>query len=277
MSRAHELRGHLGRRALGELSPGVLGLVAAPLQSGHRLEVGVEHDDAFLADRIGDQRVQRLLAGASLPLVLLSLSCRTRNGIPVALQMRAKSGMFGLPPHDDRDRLPVDVVAECREHEREHELLGQALDENGRMGEEELAARGVELGHYPEVLVGGHGLRLEGVRPRGRKAFHEDELHARDVEERRGVCRVDDLIAGEGEIAQEAVALRLWAEKELRLLDQEQQTAEAFRSCRTRPRRERHAPVLPASGPGRSPLEDLGGGTFLVGVPAASTCRLALR
>ena len=64
------------------------------------------------------------------------------------------------------------------------------------------------------------------------KSLDEDELvHPRDVEEGRRLRRVDHLIPSEGEVAQEAVevALRLWAEIKLRLLDQEQETAEPLR------------------------------------------------
>ena len=119
----HELPGHLVRGTLGELPPGVLGLVAAPRQSRHRLEIRVEHDNPFLAGSFGNERVQRLL-GRPKPAARLSVRpCTTTNGIPVARQMRAKRGMVGLPPHDDRDRLSVDVAPEGREHEREEMQL----------------------------------------------------------------------------------------------------------------------------------------------------------
>src|SRR5687767_3524597 len=97
------------------------------------------------------------------------------------------------------------------------------------MSEEELPAGSIELGHHPEVLVGGDRLRLDNLRPRGRRTFHKDEfLHTRDVEEGRRVRRVDHLVSSERELTQDAVevALRLRAEIELRLLDQEYEPAQ---------------------------------------------------
>lgn len=46
---------------------------------------------------------------------------------------------------DDRDALAIRVVSERLEHEGERELLRQPLDEDRRVCEEQLAARGIEL------------------------------------------------------------------------------------------------------------------------------------
>ena len=173
-----------------------------PISSGqprHRLEIRVEHDDAFLAGCFGNERVQRPLGrrepAARLSIAVVHSDERDPGGPADAREERDIRLAAAL---DDRDRLAVDVVPERREHEREHQLLSQALDEHDRAGEEELAARSVELGHHPEVVVSGNGLGLEGMRPGTRTALDEDELvHPRHVEEGRRVRRVDDLIPGE--------------------------------------------------------------------------------
>ena len=64
---------------------------------------------------------------------------------------------------DNRNRLPVDIVPERGEHKRQNQLLGQAFDQNDRAGKEEFAARGVELGHHAEVVVGSNWLGLQST------------------------------------------------------------------------------------------------------------------
>ena len=73
LGHADELPGHVVGGALGELPPGALGLAAVPCETRDRLEVGVEHDDAFRTGRLGDQRVQRPL-GRDEPAARLSIA-----------------------------------------------------------------------------------------------------------------------------------------------------------------------------------------------------------
>ncbi len=56
-----------------------------------------------------------------------------------------------------------------------------------------------------------------------------------------GACVVQDLVAGRGEGAKQPVqvALRLWAEEELGLLDQEHEAADAHLEARVQPPAER--------------------------------------
>jgi plasmid stability protein len=94
-------------------------------------------------------------------------------------------------------------VTERTEDEREDELLRTPLDEERRPGQEELAALGVELAERPEALVGGKRLRLEDRRPARRAVLDQRKLlEPGDVEEGGGVGRVDDLVAGRGELAE---------------------------------------------------------------------------
>ncbi len=183
--------------------------------------------------------------------------------------MRAKIGMFDLPPHSTiADRSPVDVVSEREEHGRKHELLRAALDEHRRARKEELVPLRVELADDPE---GRRRRRAAGAAsPGSRQAtvLHEDELlQAADVEERRRMRRVDDLVVGECKRAQEAVevALGLGAKEELRLLDEQEDAGEAGLDHVL------HGPQKASAGPAPEPLvrlpqharealEHLGGG-----------------
>jgi len=132
-----------------------------------------------------------------LPLAFLSLSWTTTKGMPIVRHIRASRGKFVAATLDDRDRLPVDVIAQRGKDERQHEFLGQPFNEHDRACEKELTACGVELGHHTKVLVCWYGLRLERARFLARKAFDEHELvQPRDIEEGRRVRRVDHLIVG---------------------------------------------------------------------------------
>jgi len=91
-----------------------------------------------------------------------------------------------------------------------------------------------------------------------RQPLNKDELvEAGDVEERRRVRGVDDLVAAEGKLPQEAVevALRLRAQEELRLLDQEHEPTDAERAAGLERlddgerRRRRRGPSLPERAP----------------------------
>ena len=62
---------------------------------------------------------------------------------------------------DDRDAFAVGVVAEGFERERQRQAFGRTLDEQRRLGEEELAARRVELGQHAQVVVRRERLRAE--------------------------------------------------------------------------------------------------------------------
>ena len=81
----------------------------------------------------------------------------------------------------------------------------------------------------------------------GRRSTKTSSSIRADVEKGRRVRRVDHLIPGERELAQEAVEvpLRLRTEVELRLLDQEQKTAEPLRAAGLDRFAEGRAPVLP--------------------------------
>ena len=182
---------HLVRAALGELSPGALRLAAMAVEPRDRLEVGIEHDHTLLPGRLGDQRVQRLLGrrepAARLPVAVVH---DDKGDTGRAADPREEGDVRLAAALDDRDRLPVDVVAERREHERQHELLGQTLDEDDRAGEEELAAGRVELGHHAEVLVGRHRLRLEGARARAGRRSTKTSSSSRVTLRKAGECVV---------------------------------------------------------------------------------------
>ena len=68
-------------------------------EPGDGFEIGLEHDDTLLARGFDDQCVQRPLGrrepAARLPVAVV----HDDKGHPVARQIRANSGMFGLPPH----------------------------------------------------------------------------------------------------------------------------------------------------------------------------------
>ncbi len=113
--------------------------------------------------------------------------------------------------------------------QRERELLRSPLDEDRAAGEEELGAVAVELGERAERLGLRERLGLKERRPTRRRVADERELlELVDAEKDRRVRRVEDLIPRLGEGAQEPVevALRMRAEVELRLLDQEHEVAE---------------------------------------------------
>src|SRR5215207_3125649 len=106
-----ELAGHVYGGALGELTPGPLRLALMPAEPGDRLEVGVEHDHALLAGRLGDQRVQGLLGwrepAARLPVAVVDDDEGDAGRAADAREQRQVRLTAAL---DDRDRLPVDVV-----------------------------------------------------------------------------------------------------------------------------------------------------------------------
>jgi hypothetical protein len=162
-----------------------------------RGRVAVVDDDVRDAARVGDAREERHVA------------------LPAALE------------HEDP--LLVGVDAERVEDERERELLRSPLDEDRAAREEELGAVAVELGERAERLGLRERLGLEERRPARRRVADERELlELVDAEKDRRVGRVEDLVSRLGEGAQEAVevALRMRAEVELRLLDQEHEVAE---------------------------------------------------
>ena len=185
LSHAHELCRHVPGVADGELSPRSLGLAAAPGEPGNGLEVRIEHDHALLARSLGDEGVQRPLGRHELAARPPVAVVHDDEWDPDGLADPREEGDVRLASAlDDRYRLPVDVVSERREHEGQNELLGQPLDEYDGAGEEELAARGVELGHDAEVLVGGHRVGLQGARAGARTPLDEHELvHPGHVEE----------------------------------------------------------------------------------------------
>ena len=94
--------------------------------------------------------------------------------------------------------------------------------------EEELAALGIELAQHAEALVGGKRLGLDDRGAAPRFVLDERELlEASDVEEGGGVGRVEDLVAGGQRTTEQPVevALRLRAQEQLWLLDQEHDPA----------------------------------------------------
>ena len=126
------------------------------------------------------------------------------------------------------------------------ELLGAPLDEHGAAREEELGAVAVELRERTERLGLRERLRLEERRPAGGRVTDERELlELVDAEEHRRVRRVEDLVARLREIPQKAVevALGMWAEIELRLLDQEHEVAKVRADEPLHARHERESPV----------------------------------
>jgi hypothetical protein len=130
---------------------------------------------------------------------------------------------------EHEDSLLVGVYAERVEDERERELLRPSLDEDRTAGEEELRAIAVELGERAEGLGLRERLRLEERRSARRRVADERELlELVDAEKDRRVGRVEDLVSRLGERAEESVemALRVRAEIELGLLDQEHEVAE---------------------------------------------------
>ena len=178
---------HLRRGAQRKLPPRSLGLTSVANEPGDRFEVGVEYDCAVLTGSLGDQRVERLLSRDELP-VCPSIAVvnddkwnATGSADPgEQRQIRLAAAL------DDRDRFSVDIVAERSEHEGQHELLGQTLDQDDCAGEEQLAARGVELGHHAEVVVGRHWLWLDSTRSSARKPLDKDNLiEPNDVKEGR--------------------------------------------------------------------------------------------
>jgi hypothetical protein len=86
---AYELPRHLGGGTLRKLSPGVLRLVAVSCKSGHCLEIGIEHDDAFVSRGIGDQGVQRSLR---------ERTCRSRAGRCNGRRRRRSPRRASSPP-----------------------------------------------------------------------------------------------------------------------------------------------------------------------------------
>ena len=133
---------------------------------------------------------------------------------------------------DDRDRLPVGVVAERAEHERERELLRSPLDEHHRAREEDLGALGVELRDQrgaPASRGSASGCRSV-VPVRWSWRTSTSCVEPVDAEEDGRVGRVEHLVAaarGEAVELRVQVALRGRAQVELRLLDQDHVAADA--------------------------------------------------
>src|SRR3546814_19156413 len=87
---------------------------------------------------------------------------------------------------------------------------------HGRLGEEDLPPLRVELAHHSEGLARRQRLRALQSGTQHRVADDQVELlHASDVEERRRVGGVEDLVAPLRELVEDAVsvALRLRSEK----------------------------------------------------------------
>ena len=209
-----------------------------PLASGEAGDQAVEHD-------LGRDR---LLARRGVAVV------DDDERDPARLADPGEHRDVGLPAAlDDGDLRAVGVVAERREDGREHELLRPPLDEDRGAGEEELAPLGVELAHHPKRLVRVERLRLHDMGAAAGAVADEDELlQPRDVQEGRGVRRVEHLVPGAGEGAQTAVevALRVRAEEELGLLDEEHRAGDLPLAAGVDPGHERRGPggVRPALG-----------------------------
>ena len=165
-----------------------------------RLRVAVVHDDVRDLARVADAREER--------------------HVPLAAALE----------HDDP--LLVGLDAERLEEEREGELLRAALDEERGAREEELGAVAVELRQRAERLRLRERLRLVHRRPEIVRVADERELlEPVDAEEHRRVRRVEDLVAALREPAQHAIEmpLRVRAQVELRLLDEQDEAAQAGR------------------------------------------------
>src|SRR5262249_5824348 len=119
--------------------------------------------------------------------------------------------------------------AERVEHEGKRQLLGAALDEHRAAREEQLGAVTVELRERAKRLGFRQGLGLEERRAARRRVTDERELlELVDAEEDGRMRGVQELVARLRERPQEAVemALRMRAEIELRLLDQEHEVTQ---------------------------------------------------
>ena len=131
---------------------------------------------------------------------------------------------------DNRDRLPIGVVAERAEHERERELLRAPLDEHHCAREEDLGALGVELRGQSECLLFREGVGLQQRRAGAVVVAHEHELlEPVDPEEDGRVGRVEHLVApafGQAMELRVQVSLRRRAQVQLRLLDQDHMAAD---------------------------------------------------
>jgi hypothetical protein len=174
--------------------------------------------------------------------------------------------MLPLPPHSST-RIPfIGIDAERVEDERKRELLGATLDEHRAARQEELGAVAAELRERPEPLGLRQRLGLEERGPARRGVTDQRKLlELVDAEEDRRVRRVEDLVARLCERPQEAVevALRMRAEIELRLLDQQYEVAQvrveqAIHAGDEREPAVRRSPVA-VHGRGLKELRHLGG------------------
>src|SRR5581483_2760513 len=210
--------------------PGGARLAAARLHARDRLEVRGQHDRAPLACHLADLavddplRLERALAFRCVPVV--DDDVRNLAGVADADEERDVALAAAL---EHEDPLLVDVDAERLEDEREDQLLRPSLDEHRTAGEEQLRAVAVELGEDAEGLGLGERFRLEELRTAVPAVPDERQLlEPVDAEEDGGVRRVEDLVALLREPAQDAVKapLRVGAEIQLRLLDQQHEAAQ---------------------------------------------------
>src|SRR4051794_32692553 len=122
-------------------------------QAGDALEVRCQLHGAPLAGDPEDRVVRDLLGlgrlRAARRVAVVHHDVRDVAGVA---DLREERDVPFAGAVDDRDRLLVDVEAERAEHERERELLGAALDEQRRAGEEDLRSLRVELGEHAKRL-----------------------------------------------------------------------------------------------------------------------------
>ena len=142
---------------------------------------------------------------------------------------RAKNGMPDFPPHSTIEIASRSWLwPSARKTNGSDELFRHPFHEHGRPSQEQLAALGVELGAETDILVRRCSRRLDRAGPGLLCALDEGQLvKPRDVEERRRMRGVDDLVPAASELPQQPVevALGLRAQVQLGLLDQQHHAA----------------------------------------------------
>ncbi len=192
-----------------------------------------------------------------------SRSWTTTYGTLQALAIRAKSGMFPLPPHSST-RIPslsesTPSASKTSGNVSFSVRPSTSTAQRARNSSARLLSN-AESARKDSASASGSGWKSDV--PPGRRVAHEGELlELVDAEEDRRVGRVEDLVPRLRQPPQEAVevALGVRAEVELRLLDQEHEVAEVRGEEALHPGDERE----PAVGRGpvaidRRRLEELG-------------------
>src|SRR5262249_53559806 len=144
-------RGHLAVAAVA--LPGLLRLAAtgARPQSGHGLEVRREHDSPPAARDLADLPVHDALGldRADPPRRVAVVDDHVRDAAGVG-DPREERHVPLASALEYENALLVGIDAERVEDERERELLGPSLDEDGAPREEQLSAVAVDLRQSPE-------------------------------------------------------------------------------------------------------------------------------